>query len=139
MRQDFIYALRALRKDRGFALTAILILALGIGAQAAVFSLVNGILLRPLAYRDPARLFTIEEVIPQLTSSYPQLPVNGGHYVAWVNHCTSCDSIALFDYDLADLNMSGTGEPERLAGERVTANYFSVLGIGAQVGRTFTD
>jgi len=139
MRQDFIYALRALRKDRGFALTAILILALGIGAQAAVFSLVNGILLRPLAYRDPALLFTIEEVIPQVTSSYPQLPVNGGHYVAWVNRCTSCDSIALFDYDLTDLNMSGTGEPERLASERVTSNYFSVLGIGAQVGRTFTD
>lgn len=137
-RQDLVFAFRSLRKDPGFALTAIAILALGIGAQAAVFSLVNGILLRPLEYRDSGRLYTIEEVIPQLVSTFPQLPVNGGHYMEWVKHCSSCEAIAMLDYDEPDLNMSGNGEPERLPGEKVTDNYFSVLGIGAHAGRTFT-
>ena len=137
LRQDIRYAFRALRKERSFALTAIVILALGIGAQAAVFSLVNGILLRPLAYRDPARLYAIQEVVPQLSNVYPVLPVNGRHYFEWTRHCNSCESIALINTDDAGLNLAGTGEPERISDERVTANYFAVLGIGAQIGRTF--
>lgn len=139
LKQDFAYAWRALRKDRGFALTAVLILALGVGAQAAVFSLVNGILLRPLEYRDSGRLFSIEEVIPQLEAQYPVLPVNGGHYLQWVKHCTSCESIAMIDSDIGDLNLTGRGDPDRVAAQKVTANYFSLLGIGAQVGRAFTE
>src|SRR5579863_8244917 len=139
LKQDVTYAFRALRKDRGFAVTAVVILSLGIGAQAAVFSLVNGILLRPLEYRDSGRLFTVEEVIPQLAAQYPVLPVNGGHYLQWVKRCTSCESIAMIDGDVGDLNMTGRGEPDRVAAEKVTANYFSVLGIGAQQGRAFTD
>ena len=130
---------RTLRKDRNFALTAVLILALGIGAQAAVFSLVNGILLRPLAYRDSGRLYTIQEVVPQLSNVYPVLPVNGAHYVEWTRHCSSCESIAMINTDDAGLNLAGTGEPERIYDEKVTANYFSVLGIGAQIGRTFSQ
>jgi predicted permease len=138
LKQDLTLAFRTLRKDGGFALTAVAILALGIGAQAAVFSLVNGILLRPLEYRDSGRLYTIEEVIPQLSASYPQLPVNGGHYLQWVKNCTSCESITMINSDSPDLNMTGNGEPERISGEKVTANYFSVLGIGANLGRAFT-
>jgi predicted permease len=139
LNQDFVYAWRTLRKDLAFALTAVVILGLGIGAQAAVFSLVNGILLRPLEYRDSGRLFTVEEVIPQLTAQYPVLPVNGGHYLQWVKRCTSCESIAMIDGDVGDLNLTGRGEPDRVAAEKVTANYFSVLGAGAQQGRAFTD
>jgi predicted permease len=136
---DVLFAFRALRKERSFALTAILILALGIGAQAAVFSLVNGILLRPLTYRDPGRLYAIQEVVPQLSNVYPVLPVNGRHYFEWTRHCSSCESIALINTDDAGMNLAGAGEPERISDERVTANYFSVLGIGAQIGRTFED
>jgi predicted permease len=137
LRQDVRHAFRALRKERSFALTAIVILALGIGAQAAVFSLVNGILLRPLAYRDPGRLYAIQEVVPQLSNVYPVLPVNGRHYFEWTRHCGSCESIALINTDDAGQNLAGTGEPEHISDEKVTANYFSVLGIGAQIGRTF--
>ncbi len=134
--QDFRFALRMLAKDRQFSLLAILALALGIGAQAAVFSLVNEILLRPLIYRDPARLYVIQEVIPQLSNLYPVLPVNAGHYLEWTQHCSSCESMALISTDDAGLNLVGTGEPERISSEKVTGNYFSVLGIGAQIGRT---
>jgi predicted permease len=137
LRQDLRHAFRALRKERSFALTAIVILALGIGAQAAVFSLVSGILLRPLTYRDPGRLYAIQEVVPQLSNVYPVLPANGRHYFEWTRHCGSCESIALINTDDAGLNLAGTGEPERISDEKVTANYFSVLGIGAQIGRTF--
>jgi predicted permease len=135
--QDCRFALRVLAKDRQFSLLAILALALGIGAQTAVFSLVNGILLRPLAYRDPGRLYAIQEVVPELSKFYPVLPVNGAHYVEWTRHCTSCESIALINTDDAGLNLAGMGEPERISDERVTANYFSVLGIGAEIGRAF--
>jgi predicted permease len=137
LRQDLRHAFRALRKERSFALTAIVILALGIGAQAAVFSLVSGILLRPLTYRDPGRLYAIQEVVPQLSNVYPVLPANGRHYFEWTRHCGTCESIALINTDDAGLNLAGTGEPERISDEKVTANYFSVLGIGAQIGRTF--
>jgi putative ABC transport system permease protein len=134
---DFRFALRALAKDRQFTLLAILALALGIGAQAAVFSLVNGILLRPLAYRDPGKLYAVQEVVPQLSQFYPVLPVNGGHYVEWTQLCTSCESIALIDTDDSSLNLAGSGEPEQLYGQKVTSNYFSLLGIAAQIGRAF--
>ena len=137
LRQDLTFAFRALRKDRTFALTAIAILALGIGAQAAVFSLVNGILLRPLPFRDSARLYAIQEVVPQLSHVYPVLPVNGLHYIRWTQHCASCESIAMINTDDAGLNLAGTGDPERISDERVTANYFSVLGVEAEIGRTF--
>jgi predicted permease len=135
--RDLAIRFRVLKKERGFTLAAILILALGIGAQTAVFSLVNGILLRPLEYRDSGRLYVVEEVIPQLSDRYPVLPVNARHYLEWTRHCKSCASIALTNTDDSNLNLTGTGEPERILGERVTANYFSLLGISAQIGRTF--
>ena len=134
---DIARSLRVLRKERGFAATAIVILALGIGAQTAVFSLVNGILLRPLEYRDPGRLYTIEEVIPQVSRFYPVLPVNANHYIEWTKHCESCESIALTNTNDSNLNLTGRGEPQRIFGEKVTANYFSLLGMNAEVGRVF--
>ena len=137
LRQDVELALRELRKERSFALTAIVILALGIGAQTAVFSLVNGILLRPLEYRDPGRLYTIEEIIPQVSRFYPVLPVNARHYIEWTKHCDSCESIALTNTNDSNLNLTGHGEPEHVFGEKVTANYFSLLGMNAEIGRVF--
>lgn len=137
LRQDIVFALRVLRKERSFALTAIAILALGIGAQTAVFSLVNGILLRPLEYRDSSRLYTIQEIIPEVSRFYPVLPVNARHYLEWTKHCNSCESTALSNTDDSNLNLTGRGEPQRVFGEKVTGNYFSLLGIDAEIGRVF--
>jgi predicted permease len=137
LKQDIVLAVRVLRKERSFALTAIAILALGVGAQTAVFSLVNGILLRPLAYRDSGRLYAIQEIIPEVSRFYPVLPVNARHYLEWTRHCGSCQSIALINTDDTNLNLTGRGEPQRVFGEKVTPNYFSLLGIDAQAGRVF--
>jgi predicted permease len=137
LKEEIMFALRVLRKEHSFALAAIAILALGIGAQTAVFSLVNGILLRPLEYHDSDRLWVIEEVIPEVSRFYPVLPVNARHYLEWTKHCASCEAIALTNTDGSNLNLTGRGEPQRLYGEKVTANYFSLLGIDAQIGRVF--
>lgn len=76
MWNDIRYAFRTLLRERGFASMAVLSLAVGIGANTAIFSVVNGVLLRALPYRDPERLYTIREVVPKLAHLYPSLPVN---------------------------------------------------------------
>ena len=81
--QDVRQAWRRLLHDRFFTVAAILILALGIGANTAVFSIVNSVLLRPLVFQEPERLFAIQEVVPQLTQFAPQLPVNAWHDREW--------------------------------------------------------
>src|ERR1039457_6408347 len=86
---DLGHAVRTLRREPGFALPAILILGLGLGGTAAGFSLVNGVLLKPLPYAQPDRLVTIREVIPQIAHLYPTLPVNARHFVEWRKECRS--------------------------------------------------
>src|SRR5262245_9938 len=133
--QDLRYALRALCSDAGFSLASILILALAIGANTAVFSLVDSVLLRPLAYGEPDRLFAVREVVPQFRQLAPTLSVNARHFAEWKRRCRSFDDVALAD--ALELNLTGAGEPERLNAVRATANYFSVLGVQAELGRTF--
>ena len=135
MRNDIRYALRTLLRERGFAAMIVLSLAVGIGANTAIFSVVNGVLLRPLPYRDPERLFTIREVVPKLAHLYPSLPVNLSHYMEWRKRCSALESIALIDPSA--MNLTGAGEPERLASARVSANTFQVLGVNPQQGRGF--
>ncbi len=135
--QDFRHALRILRRDATFTITAILILAVSIGANTAVFSIVNSVLLRPLAYREPGRLFAVLEIIPQFSDLYPLLGANARHFLEWKRHCSSFADAALVDR--AEFNLTGAGEPERLGAARVTANFFSVLGVPAQLGRTFVS
>ena len=134
---DIRYACRTLARERGFATMAVLSLAVGIGANTAIFSVVNGVLLRPLPYRDPQRLVTIEEVVPKLVHLYPSLPVNLSHYYEWRKRATTLASIALGDTEAP--NLTGAGEPELLKGERVSANIFRVLGVTPQLGRGFLD
>src|SRR5580704_8541803 len=131
--QDVRYAFRSLRRDRSFAVGAILILTLGMGTNTAVFSLVDGVLFRPLNYPNPDRLFAVQEVVPQLSQLAPELPVNARHYREWRRRCTCFEGVAMANQE--EMNLTGVGEPERISTAHVTENFFSVLGVSAQIGR----
>jgi predicted permease len=121
--QDVRYALRSMRRQPGFSAAAVLTLALGIGANAAIFSLVNAILLRPLPYPEPERLVSV-------AATYPN-----GAFVemrAW----TRTMRVAAYAEGL-ELNLAGLGEPIRLTGTRISAELLSVLGARPALGRTF--
>ena len=135
--RDLGHAVRTLRREPGFALPAILILGLGLGGTSAVFSLVNGVLLKPLPYAQPDRLVTIREVIPQIAHLYPTLPVNARHFVEWRKECRSLQSMSVFMPGTA--NLTGLGEPERVDEAIVSPNVFRVLGVRPAQGRDFRD
>ncbi len=121
--QDLRYGARMLRKNPGFALIAVLTLALGIGANTAIFSLVNGILLRPLPYAHPEQLVSI-------TGTYPK-----GGFTALRGQMRTVDVAAYVEG--YEFNLTGLGEPVRLTGTPVSAELFSVLGAQPKLGRTF--
>ena len=133
--RDIHYALRSLRKNPGFTIVAVMTAALGVGANTAVFSMINSILLHPLAYEEPDRLVNIREVVPAVAHLYPSLPVNGRHFEAWLRHCSSFESISLIDSETVTL--TGGALPERVASRAVTWNYFQVLGVSPIAGRAF--
>src|SRR5262249_42599496 len=132
---DARLALRSLSRDRSFTLAALFILSLGIAANTAVFSLVNGILLRPLGYSNPGQLLVIQELV-RYGSQIESLPINARHFLAWKQNCRAFEDIALMDG--LELNLSGAGEPERVRAARVTPNYFDLMGISPHAGRSFT-
>ncbi|MBZ5624530.1 MAG: ABC transporter permease [Acidobacteriia bacterium] len=132
---DLRFAFRLLRKDPAFSAIAVATLALGIGANTAVLSLVDAVILRPLAYTEPGRLVSIHEVVPRFSHLAPLIPVNAMHYKEWSKSARSFEQITLVG-GIA-LNLTGSGEPERLRGARATANLFPMLGVHAQLGRTF--
>jgi macrolide transport system ATP-binding/permease protein len=129
--QDLKYSLRQLRKNPGFAATAILILALGIGASVAIFAFVDAALIKPLPYQDPTRLMSVDESsegFPRNNLSYPD-------YLDWKRSNTVFSSMEVFtDSDFA-LNTPGGAEP--VPGERVSAGFFSALGVRPVLGRDF--
>ncbi|QYM80668.1 ABC transporter permease [Horticoccus luteus] len=133
MLSDLRYALRALAKSPGFAAVAILTLALGIGACTAIFSVVNSVLLRPLAYDESDQLVIVRETaLPQ----FPEFSVAPGNYYAWLAQAQSFENLAAFRS--APYNLTGRGEPQRLAAKRVTANYLATLRVHLALGRDFT-
>ena len=134
---DLSHAVRSLLREPGFTVPAVLMLGLGLGATSAMFSLVNGILLKPLPYAQPDRLVSIREVIPAMAQLYPSLPVNARHFVEWRKSCPALQSMSVFD--LRTLNLTGWGEPERLDAALVSANLFRVLGVRPAQGRDFRD
>ena len=136
MMQDLRYAFRTLWKDRGFAAMAILSLAVGIGANTAIFSLVNGVLLRPLDFPDPERLVSIKLSSPQFARSR-SLPINVAQLVAWRKRTQSFESIGA--YRNATMSLTGDGHPELIGAAVVSANLFHVLGVAPQLGRTFLE
>jgi putative ABC transport system permease protein len=128
--QDLRYAFRLLAKSPGFTAIAILTLALGIGANTAIFSVVNGVLLRPLSFRDPSRLVIVAEKSP-----YPTISTSYQNFVDWRDQNRSFESMEATRG--AGLSLTGAGEPELLLARMATAGLFPLLGVEAREGRTF--
>lgn len=135
--QDLRFAFRMLRKNPGFSVIAIATLALCIGVNTAIFSLIDGVILRPLAYPESNRLFAVHEAVSAFSRVAPLVPVNAMHFHEWRRNVHSFDQIALLGG--IKLNLTGEGDPERISAARVTPNLFPLLGIQAQLGRTFLD
>ena len=129
--QDIRYALRMLAKAPGFAAIAILTLALGIGANTALFSVVNGVLLNPLPYPHPYQLVALYGKAP----GYDQAPIAYPNFLDWQRDTNSFSSIALYHNE--DYNFTGTDKAERLSGYMISANFFDTLGVKPVLGRTF--
>src|SRR5512135_2363370 len=129
--QDIRYALRRLRKSPGFTLVAVATLALGIGANTAIFSVVDAVLLRPLPFREPSRLVMVWERRPQrdhVVASYPD-------FRDWRDRSRSFDGMAAFS--AWTHNLTGAGSPERVESAVVSTNFFDVLGITPSIGQAF--
>jgi putative ABC transport system permease protein len=133
--QDVRYALRMLRKSPGFAAVAIITLALGIGANTAIFSVVDAVLLRPLPFKDPSRLVMIWEGFPSL--GFPKTGASVPDLMMYERAQKSFEYIGAFQNK--DFDLSGGGEPERITGARVSASIFPMLGIQPLLGRTYTQ
>lgn len=133
--QDLRYGVRIFLKQPAFALVAIITLALGIGANTAIFSLVNGILLRPLPFRDPDRLVRLIQASPKLGLS--TWGVSQADFAAYRDQNRSFESMALFNS--GGINLTGEGEPERLPVTNATADFFKVFGVSPVLGRTFVE
>ena len=131
--QDIRYAARTLLKSPGFTVSAVLTLALGIGANAAIFSVVEGVLLRSLPYRAPDRLVMLWENHPQ--EGAPRSPFAPANYTDLRAQTESFESLGAI-YPYSTVNLTGVGEPEQLRLLRVSADLFPTLGVAARLGRT---
>jgi putative ABC transport system permease protein len=129
--QDLRFAIRMLIKRPGFTTVVVLALALGIGANSAIFTVVNTILLQPLPYEDPERLMLLWGSQPQIGHEAASFP----DFVDWRAQNESFEQLAA--YTTASFNLTGSGEPERVTGGRTTAELFSILRVQPVVGRSF--
>jgi predicted permease len=133
--QDVRYGARSLRKHPGFTLVAVLTLALGIGGNAVMFSVVNGVLLRPLPYQDPNRivmLWTVDAArgVRETGTSFPT-------FTDWRRRARSFSDLAIWHGQA--VNLTGAGSPERVSGAFLSANGFTLLGVTPRIGRPFTE
>jgi putative ABC transport system permease protein len=131
--QDIRHGFRTLVKNPGFTCIAVLTLALGIGANTAIFSVVNGLLLRPLPYDHPEQLVTLWE--HNLPRDDRRNVVSIGNFLEWRRRAKSFSAIAA--YSDWSFNLTGSGEPERVMSRVASANFFPILGVNAALGRTF--
>src|SRR6476660_4730184 len=130
--QDVRYGVRMLAKHKAFTSIAVITLALGIGANTAIFSVVNELLLRPLPYRDAERVVMLWEVTPE---GRRQNSTSRGNFRQWRQQSTSYQQIAAFSDQR--LNLTGAGDPEELSVQMTTPDLFKVLGVDPILGRTF--
>ena len=129
---DIRFGIRMLAKKPMFSIIAVITLALGIGANTAIFSVVNGVLLRPLPFKEPDRLMMIRETkLPQ----FPEFSVAPGNFLDWKKQNTVFERLVA--YKGSSLNLIGTGDPERLRALNVTEGFFAMLGAQPQLGRDF--
>jgi macrolide transport system ATP-binding/permease protein len=134
--QDLRFALRQLLKHRGFACTAIAVLALGIAGSATIFGFVDAALIRPLPYRDPSRLVTVFSTRPDFAQSQTRGAVSYLDFLDWRTRNRVFDSIAAYDVRGGFTLATPTG-PQRVAGLRVTSGFFRTLGVTPVLGRDF--
>ena len=134
---DVRFAFRQLRKSPGFTLVAVVTLALGIGANTAIFSVVDAVLLHPLAFHEPSRLVAVWETTEQAgAQSNSRNEVARGNFYDWRAQNQVFEQISALTY--ANFNLSGIGEPERIQGAVVSYNFFQTLGVQPALGRAFT-
>src|SRR5262245_8852549 len=131
MYQDLRFGLRMLLKDQAFTAVAVLTLSLGVGANTAILSVVNAVLLRPLPFKAPQQLVWLEEFSETGESD----PVLGQHFIVWSEHSRTLESIA--GYNVEEMTLTGAGEPERLQCGQVTAGFFPTLGGQFALGLNF--
>jgi putative ABC transport system permease protein len=131
--QDIRYALRVLAKNPAFTIIAVIALALGIGANSAIFSVVDAVLLRPLPFKHPEQLVMLWENAAH--QGFPKNTPSPANFLDWQKQAQSFTGIAAMAE--RSFNLTGVGEPERLDGRRVSANLFELLGVPAMLGRTF--
>jgi putative ABC transport system permease protein len=132
---DLRFALRQLRKSPGFTLVAVLTLALGIGANTAIFSVINAVLLRPLPYPEANRIVTLSESTP----SQPEISISWPNFLDWKAESTVFEALATGRRESFNLSgVEGRG-PEQISGFIVTAPFFQVIGLNPQIGRTFSE
>jgi putative ABC transport system permease protein len=135
--EDFKHGVRVLSKNPGFTAAAIIVLALGIGANTAIFSVVNAVLLRPLPFGDPAHLVQVWHVPP--ARSFPgmtQFSVSAANFIDWQQQNHVFDKMAI--YAGSSLNLTGREQPEALQGAAVSSDFFTTLQTQSMLGRAFT-
>ncbi len=135
--QDMRFGFRMLRENPGFTAVALITLALGIGANTAMFSAIDSVLLRRLPFRDPERLVMVWEKNPSVGGFLAErLPVRMQSYLAWKERARSFEDMSAAIYDA--VNVSGTDRPQHLERAEVSSNFLPVLGVHPALGRTFT-
>ena len=131
--QDLRYGARMLLKNPGVTAVAVLTLALGIGANTAIFSVVNSVMLRPLPYKNPDRVVAVWENVPE----HGRWRVTPANFLDWKKQSTVFEDMAA--YGGSTLTLTGAGEPEQMLGTRAGAGYFAVVGVEPMLGRSFVE
>lgn len=134
--QDLRYAVRQLRRSPAFTFTALLIMACGIGASTAVFSIIDSVLLRPYVFRDPGQIVVWREVVQEAAKQYSSVPDNYLHFLYLRSHANTIQDAALIQNASFAVTVGGD-HPRIEKGLNVSPNFFSVLGVTPMVGRTF--
>src|SRR5690242_2308949 len=131
--QDLRYGIRMLAKNPGFTVVAVLTLALGIGANTAIFSVVNAVLFRPYPFQEPERLVVVKESLPAFMPEPVDVPAPD--VLEFKRQSKPFSNVAGFQP--TNFELSGEGQPQRIVATRVTSDLFPVLGIAPALGRTF--